>query len=62
MDPFHTVYRELTEVEKNRVEAIKSVATELYTHFAEIKDGRETSLAKTKLEEAVMWAVKGLTK
>lgn len=25
-------------------------------------NGREMALAKTKLEEAVMWAVKGLTK
>jgi hypothetical protein len=24
-------------------------------------DGREISIAKTKLEEAVMWAVKGVT-
>lgn len=28
---------------------------------ARIPKGREASLAKTKIEEAVMWAVKGLT-
>lgn len=55
-------YRVLTEPEKLAVQAVKDAgqafleALERYCH-----QGRETSLARTKAEEAVMWAVKGIT-
>lgn len=61
MNPFRKEYRELTEVEKSNVEVIKTIATELYTHIEAMNESREKSIAKTKLEESVMWAVKGLT-
>lgn len=72
MDPFRTTYRELSAGEKDLVTAIKEVASDLYIMFdaaaqppdlgASVSNLREMALAKTKLEEAVMWAVKGITK
>jgi hypothetical protein len=55
-------YRVLTEEEKKAMVAIKDGGLaflrtlDMYCH-----PGRELSLAKTRTEEAVMWAVKGLT-
>lgn len=60
-DVFRGVYRELSESEKETVATIKRIAAELYVHIDGMNDGREKSVAKTKLEEAVMWAVKGIT-
>ncbi|MEQ8318762.1 MAG: hypothetical protein RH946_00745 [Rhodospirillales bacterium] len=54
-------YRELSADEKIIIERMKDVGAE----FIELCDGtgnsRELSLAKTKIEEAVMWAVKHVT-
>lgn len=54
-------HRQLTENERERIAAIKDAAN----GFLEVLDiqpaGREISLAKTKVEEAAMWAVKGVT-
>jgi hypothetical protein len=55
-------YRVLSDEEKTAMVIIKDKGLE----FLRIVDdwappGREASLAKTKIEEAVMWAVKGLT-
>lgn len=61
MDTFRTEYRELTQIEKINVATIKRLASELYTHIDSMNDSREKSLAKTKLEESVMWTVKGIT-
>lgn len=61
---FRPVYRELTDIEKKNVEEIKEKANELY-HLFPKTDGRgknrEVAVAMTKLEESVMWAVKGIT-
>lgn len=62
MDLFHTTYRELSDEEKGIVAEVKDQASALYGAIAKIADGREKSLAITKLEEVVMWAVKGITK
>ena len=40
---------------------IKSLGFEFYNYLDSLPPSRETSLAKTKIEEAVMWAVKGIT-
>lgn len=56
------IYRELTDDEKSLVNSLKDQASVLYSTIESIPDGREKSLAKTKLEEAIMWAVKGVTK
>lgn len=59
--PFRSQYRELTDEEKNLVGEIKSKAEWLFQAIEKTKPNREASLAKTKLEETVMWAVKGIT-
>jgi hypothetical protein len=63
---FRQSYRALTDDEKSLMGQIKDAAQSLYELFPKTEDGRakdrETSLAVTKLEESVMWAVKGITK
>ena len=55
-------YRVLTEAEKRDMVRIKDMGIEfIATIDVCVPKGREASLAKTKIEEAVMWAVKGLT-
>ena len=56
-------YRVLNEQEKQSMTRIKDMGQEFMVFIDEwVPGGREASIAKTKLEEAVMWAVKGLTK
>ncbi|HET8534952.1 MAG TPA: hypothetical protein VFL74_05320 [Sphingomicrobium sp.] len=55
-------YRVLSDEEKAGMVAIKDAgAAFLETLDKHSKPSRCDSLARTKLEEAVMWAVKGLT-
>lgn len=55
-------YRVLTDAEKDTMILIKDLGLGLIaTIESTVPKGREASLAKTKVEEAVMWAVKGLT-
>jgi hypothetical protein len=58
---FRKEYRELTEEEKNLMGEVKDKAQSLYDSIQKIADSREKSLAKTHLEESVMWAVKKIT-
>lgn len=58
---FRPRYRALLDDEKALHDAIKDKASELEALFEKVKNGREKSVAFTKLEEAVMWVVKGLT-
>lgn len=55
-------YRVLTDEEKALMQAIKDKGLELHDLIESIGNSRELSLAKTKTEEAVMWAVKHLTR
>ncbi len=55
-------YRVLTAEEKQQMQAIKDMGLQMFELFEVIGNSREMSLAKTKVEEAVMWAVKHLTK
>jgi len=54
-------YRILTDSEKIAMQMIKDIGLDFYHHLSALGASRELSLAKTKIEEAVMWAVKHLT-
>ena len=54
-------YRVLTEDEKKTMQTVKDVGKEFYDYLESIGSSRELSLAKTKIGEAVMWAVKHVT-
>lgn len=54
-------YRVLTEDEKAS-QKIKDIGLEFHTFIDTLGKSRELSLALTKIEEAVMWAVKHITK
>jgi hypothetical protein len=55
-------YRVLSDEEKAQMQAIKDKGLELYELIESIGNSRELSLALTKTEEAVMWAVKHITR
>jgi hypothetical protein len=55
-------YRVLSDEEKAAMVRIKDLGLEFVQSITNcVPNGREASLAKTKIEEAVMWAVKGIT-
>lgn len=54
-------YRVLTDKEKASMAAIKDKGAEFHDLVSSFDGSREISLAKTKIEEAVMWAVKAIT-
>lgn len=54
-------YRVLTDAEKANMQAIKDEGLKFHDMIAGMGNSREISLAKTKIEEAVMWAVKHIT-
>lgn len=55
-------YRVLTVDEKNSMSAIKDAGLEFHDLIGGLGSSRELSIAKIKIEEAVMWAVKHITK
>jgi hypothetical protein len=55
-------YRVLTDAEKHAMAAIKDKGLEFLVLVEALGGSRELSLARTKIEEAVMWAVKHITK
>lgn len=58
---FRQKYRELSPQEQAQIAQIKSQGESLYVTMLDIGESREMSIAKTKLEEAVMWAAKAVT-
>lgn len=54
--------RLLQEQEKVQMKNIKDMGLEFYNMIDGIGSSRELSLAKTKVEEAVMWATKHITR
>ena len=54
-------YRVLSDDEKLAMQKIKDDGLALFEYFDCLGQSRELSLAKTKVEEAVMWAVKHIT-
>lgn len=64
MSIFRTAYRALTADEADQVRAIKERAESLLEVMLgpqTVIAPRELALARTKLEESVMWAVKAIT-
>lgn len=55
-------YRVLSDVEKAQMQAIKDHGLAFHDFVEGVGQSRELSLAKTKIEEAVMWAVKHITR
>lgn len=54
-------YRVLNEAEKANMATIKDMGLAFHDYIDGLGKSRELSLAKTKVEEAVMWAVKHIT-
>lgn len=55
-------YKVLSDDEKMYMKHIKDAGLEFHNMLDALGQSRELSLAKTKIEEAVMWAVKHITK
>lgn len=54
-------YRVLNDDEKRQMVALKDAGAAFLALCDDIGQSREMSLAKTKIEEAVMWSVKHVT-
>jgi hypothetical protein len=54
-------YRVLNDAEKANMLAVKDEGLKFLELVSGLGNSREVSLAKTKIEEAVMWAVKHIT-
>ena len=66
-DKFRDEYRELTDQESERMDKIKELADTLdkligVTADDEKENGRLVSIAQTKLETSIMYAIKAITK
>jgi hypothetical protein len=55
-------YRVLSPEEKLQMQAVKDKGLELFELIESFGVSRELSSAKTKVEEAVMWATKHITR
>lgn len=67
-DTFRKVYTELDESQKEHMEVVKNTAVLLEEAFNNAVPSDERSersrcmaIARTNLEQAIMWAVKGIT-
>lgn len=58
---FRPRYRDLTDEEKAKLDAIKDAYAEVERLVESLPAGRYRALAITALEESCMWAVKELT-
>ena len=54
-------YRVLSDAEKAQMQKVKDDGLAFWELIDSIGGSRELSIAKTKVEEAVMWAVKHVT-
>ena len=60
--PMRHSYRALSDAEKEAVARIKDLGETFLALLDTRPASRELSLARTKIEEAVMWAVKDVTR
>jgi len=65
-DPFRREYGTLTDKQKKAVEEVKIQYESVWALLTQLQDdtgpSRDMSLAKTKLQESCMWAVRAITK
>ena len=61
-DVMRRKYKLLSEEEKGNIERVKDLGRVFYGVCDYIGASREMSLAKTRIEEAVMWATKHITR
>lgn len=54
-------YKVLSTSEKENMETVKDKGLDFLVFVGGLGNSREISVAKTKIEEAVMWAVKHIT-
>lgn len=54
-------YRVLSDKEKEHMQVVKDLGANFYRFVRDLGASRELSIAKTKIEEAVMWAVRHIT-
>jgi len=55
-------YRVLSDLEKKQMVELKDLGLAFLNKCDEVGQSRELSLAKTNIEQAVMWAVKHVTR
>jgi hypothetical protein len=60
VNPFRPDYLDLSDDEKEWLSQMKDQAFALHQFYEGMPASRYASLAKTALEESVMWATKGL--
>ncbi len=60
-DVMRRVPQNLTSEQKEQMDTVKAMGEEFYGYVDRLGWNRELSVAKTKIEEAVMWATKGIT-
>jgi hypothetical protein len=60
-DPTRLRPAELSELQQERMRIIKTDGRSMLAFLDSCGSSREIAIAKTKVEEAVMWAVKGIT-
>lgn len=64
-DVFRKAPQNLSDDQRAYIEIFKDTADMLWAHFTDANflqgDARAMAIAKTKLEECVMWAVKSIT-
>ena len=54
-------HRVLSDEERQDMQTVKDIGLTFHKTVCDIGESRELSIAKTKIEEAVMWAVKHIT-
>jgi hypothetical protein len=62
IDTVRSTYKELTGEQTFQIASVKEIGQELIDLLNTVPMSREIALALTKVEESVMWAVKGLSK
>jgi len=67
MDVFRKEYKQTSEEQKSWINSFKEIAQNLHNDFDTCLDAipesdkRMIALAKTNLEQAIMWAIKAIT-